>query len=225
MKYKLVASDIDGTLLNDKNEVTPSVRRAIEAAQEQGTIFTLSTGRSIKGIGRYLDLLRGNAPVITYNGALITIAQSREVILKSEMPRSAADILIKRGIAEGAIVAAWANDSLYSTDTDSAYCNFYRSLGDVETPDISELPKGDVTKIVWILPNDKVIYLQDNYIPPEGVQSKSSGANLLEFFSCSAGKDKALIFLAKYSALIFPRPSPLATTLTTAICCAPPDSV
>lgn len=198
MKYKLVASDIDGTLLNDKNEITPAVRQAIEAAQEHGTIFTLSTGRSLKGIGLYLELLKDDSPVIICNGAIIIKASSAEVIFKAEMPRSAADIIIEKGVDEGAVVAVWTDGLLYSTDTHSSYSEFYKALSNIETLPVSELPDSDVTKIVWLLPQDRVSFLQDNYVPPEGVQSRSSGPHYLEFFSVDAGKDKALRFLAEH---------------------------
>ena len=45
MQYKLLALDIDGTLLNSKREITPGVRSAIQRAVDAGVTVLLATGR------------------------------------------------------------------------------------------------------------------------------------------------------------------------------------
>ncbi|MGH2346065.1 MAG: HAD family hydrolase, partial [Chloroflexota bacterium] len=44
-KYRLVISDIDGTLLDSTSTLRPSVITAVQAARRAGIIFTLATGR------------------------------------------------------------------------------------------------------------------------------------------------------------------------------------
>lgn len=198
MKYRLIAADMDGTLLNDYGEVSAAVRTAIDAAKAQGLVFTLSTGRSMLGVEPYLDLIDGDLPVITYNGALIMTARTKRIISKSEISRSAADSVIKHGIDEGAVVAVWAGEKLFSSDTDSSYSSFYRSLTGIETIDICKLPDSDITKILYIMPSEEIQYLQKNFLPPRGVQSKASGSMFLEFFSDKAGKGRALELLAEH---------------------------
>lgn len=48
--YKIIAIDIDGTLLNDAHEITPAVRDSIKAAKEKGVKVVLCTGRPLAGI-------------------------------------------------------------------------------------------------------------------------------------------------------------------------------
>ena len=55
--YKLIAIDMDGTLLNDHHEVTEEVRDALHAAKAEGVKIVLCTGRPIGGVQRYLDEL------------------------------------------------------------------------------------------------------------------------------------------------------------------------
>jgi len=196
MPYKLIATDMDGTLLDDANEVTPAVREAIKEAQSKGVYFTISTGRPIQGVERYLDLLDGDIPVISCNGALLITARTRHILMRSEISRTSASEILERGIREGAVVAAWSGGLLYSSEAGSAYSAFYKALSNMDSLDISLLPDTDVTKIVWIMTPERVIQLQKSYVPPAGVQSKSSGEYFLEFFSSEAGKDKALGVLA-----------------------------
>ena len=195
--YKLIAADMDGTLLNDDCEINPAVYKAVDKARAAGLLFTVSTGRPIQGITKYLDILDGDVPVISCNGAILVRAVSGETLFRAEMGRSEAMEIIERGRREGAVVAAWSGGKLYSTEVGSAYSDFYKTLSNMDTLSVSELPDADVTKLVWILPSEKVLELQKSYIPPKGVQSRCSGDMFLEFFSVDAGKDKALAILAE----------------------------
>lgn len=71
MKYKFAAADMDGTLLNDSNEITPHTVKIIRQAVDKGLIFSICTGRPIQGVSRYQKQLGIQGPVITYNGAMI----------------------------------------------------------------------------------------------------------------------------------------------------------
>lgn len=51
MIYKFAAADMDGTLLNDKNEITPYTIETIRQAAAQGLIFSICTGAPHSGSG------------------------------------------------------------------------------------------------------------------------------------------------------------------------------
>lgn len=73
MSIKLIAIDLDGTLLNDNKQVTDENIAAINAASKLGVNVVLCTGRPITGIQKYLkqlELQNENEYAITYNGAL-----------------------------------------------------------------------------------------------------------------------------------------------------------
>ena len=68
MSIKLVAIDIDGTLLNEKREVTKEVKEAIAAAVAKGVSIVLCTGRPLPGVQEQLNelnLFQDNDYVIT----------------------------------------------------------------------------------------------------------------------------------------------------------------
>ncbi|MGT2711472.1 sugar-phosphatase [Streptococcus oriscaviae] len=84
MTIKLVAIDIDGTLLNSKHEITPQVYSAIQDAKKAGVHIVIATGRPISGVEKILSDLnltdRGDY-VITFNGGLVQdVGTGQEVV-------------------------------------------------------------------------------------------------------------------------------------------------
>jgi Cof subfamily protein (haloacid dehalogenase superfamily) len=68
---RLIASDVDGTLLDDDEKVTPRTRAAVVAAVQQGARFVLATGRPPRWVHPVVDAL-GFAPMtVCANGAVI----------------------------------------------------------------------------------------------------------------------------------------------------------
>jgi Cof subfamily protein (haloacid dehalogenase superfamily) len=67
----LIASDVDGTLLDDDENISPRTRSAIRAAVDAGTRFVLATGRPPRWVHPVVDAL-GFAPMaVCANGAVI----------------------------------------------------------------------------------------------------------------------------------------------------------
>ena len=71
MNIKLIAIDMDGTLLYSRNEITPRVKQAVLAAAEKGVKIVISTGRIYSSARQYTRLLGIETPIISSNGALI----------------------------------------------------------------------------------------------------------------------------------------------------------
>lgn len=88
MAIKLIAIDMDGTLLNSQHEITPAVKQAITDARAKGVHVALATGRPYIGIHRYLqelDLLQEGQYCITNNGALVQRAANGECIIENTL--------------------------------------------------------------------------------------------------------------------------------------------
>lgn len=83
MTIKLIAMDIDGTILNKQHQINPEVKTAIQKAREKGVTIALSTGRPMLGTAeqiRELALDSDNDYVISYNGSLIENIRSGQII-------------------------------------------------------------------------------------------------------------------------------------------------
>lgn len=68
---RIVALDLDGTLLNHKNEVSPATRQAIAQAVEQGVVVLPATGRALANLPAEVAQLPGIRYAITSNGASV----------------------------------------------------------------------------------------------------------------------------------------------------------
>src|SRR5690625_2859017 len=80
--YKLIAIDIDGTLLNSHEEITEQVNMTIQKAKSRGVKVVLCTGRPIGGIHSFIDTLnlKGEDDFsITFNGAFVQNNRTKEV--------------------------------------------------------------------------------------------------------------------------------------------------
>jgi 5-amino-6-(5-phospho-D-ribitylamino)uracil phosphatase len=71
VEIKLIALDMDGTLLNDEHEVSEENRKAIKEAQEKGVFVVLSTGRSLRNCQKHADSLALTSYLVTVNGSEI----------------------------------------------------------------------------------------------------------------------------------------------------------
>lgn len=82
--YKLIAIDLDGTLLNYRHEITEKVKQAINEVKKRGIKIVLCSGRPIGGIEQYIEVLNLNEEddyVIAYNGALVQNTRTKQPIV------------------------------------------------------------------------------------------------------------------------------------------------
>ncbi|UCZ55295.1 Cof-type HAD-IIB family hydrolase [Bacillus shivajii] len=68
---KLIAIDMDGTLLNNEHEISDVNRQAIKKAQEKGIYVVISTGRTRMTCGELVNSLSLSSYLITVNGSEI----------------------------------------------------------------------------------------------------------------------------------------------------------
>ncbi len=80
---RLIAIDIDGTLLDPHKRLTERTREAVWAAQAAGIIVTLATARRYGNSRQFADELGLTGPLVTYDGAL-TVAHPQRTILAQQ---------------------------------------------------------------------------------------------------------------------------------------------
>lgn len=83
MKYKLVVSDLDGTLLGNDGNVSAGTKELIQSYQRQGGIFTVATGRMEDAVKPHLNRLNVAGPAILYNGAKIIDMDQNHIIFEA----------------------------------------------------------------------------------------------------------------------------------------------
>ncbi len=94
-KIKLIASDLDGTLLTSKKEITPRLYQALKKIDEMGIYFVPSTGRPFGSLPRDVKELPFLKYVITSNGASVYDAQENYDIVQNFLTPEAVDITLE----------------------------------------------------------------------------------------------------------------------------------
>lgn len=88
MKYKLLVLDVDGTLLNEKKEITPRTQAALLKVQQMGVHIVLASGRPTNGVlplAKALELNHYGGYVLSYNGGQILNAQTGELLFEKRI--------------------------------------------------------------------------------------------------------------------------------------------
>ena len=85
MKYKLLALDVDGTLLNDENQISERTLATLIKIQQMGVRIVLASGRPTYGLlplAKQLELGTYGGYILSYNGGQIINAQNGEILFE-----------------------------------------------------------------------------------------------------------------------------------------------
>jgi Cof subfamily protein (haloacid dehalogenase superfamily) len=196
MSIRLIAVDVDGTLLNTKKQLTRAVADAIGEVKRCGFLFTIATGRDILGLRDFGDLLSPEVPVITYNGAEIRRAGSGELISSVCLSRESAKEIIGQGLNKGFSVIVWCRGVLYIGQPgvfSRGYSEMY-GIREKELTDVSELCAKGVTKVIWAGETTRIGTLEKErkLAPIPGSECCTSDPSYLEFMAEGVNKGAGL---------------------------------
>ncbi|MBP2000538.1 Cof subfamily protein (haloacid dehalogenase superfamily) [Paenibacillus shirakamiensis] len=200
--YKLIAIDIDDTLINDHKEVTPATQQALEDAVKAGVVVTLATGRAYASANKIARQTGLNVPIITYQGALVKNLLDEKVLYERYMPIDAARKLFQYCIEHDLHLQTYIDDKLYAREENQKLKD-YAGLNNTQyhiEPDFEKLIAQPTPKMLII---DEPAYL-DELIPVfkellgDGVHITKSKPNFLEFMHKEGTKGAALTFLADH---------------------------
>ena len=91
---RIIALDLDGTLLNSNKELTPGCRDALDRAAAAGIEIVPTTGRFFDGMPEFIRELPYLRYAITINGAQVLDIRQNKVVYRAELPcEQAVDIM------------------------------------------------------------------------------------------------------------------------------------
>lgn len=93
--YKLVAIDLDGTMLNQYGVVTQPTKEAILRAQEKGIEVMIASGRPIDSVKTIAKDIKSEKYFVSGNGAIIYDIQNNEIIYENTLSKAKALEIIK----------------------------------------------------------------------------------------------------------------------------------
>lgn len=172
-RYRLLALDIDGTLVNHHNELTPRTCDALREAASVGVRLVLATGRRYSRALPLVEPLRIDAPIVTAAGALIKRPHDHHTLFRAQFTGD----LLRRTIrlAEDA-----GYEAILYADTFAEGFDYYCRSIEVEHPlaieffarnvachrlwpDLLTAPPPDVFAGFCIGTRDEMLALHDRY--------------------------------------------------------------
>lgn len=96
MTYKAIVLDLDGTLTNNKKEITPITKEALMSAQQKGLRVILASGRPTYGIRPVADELSIGAYdgyVMAYNGGCVTKWADKTILFNQTLDTALVPVL------------------------------------------------------------------------------------------------------------------------------------
>ena len=199
MDYRLLAADMDGTLLNDDYAMSHRTQAAIRSWADSGRHFVPSTGRPLCAMDNMTALFEDDMPFIVYNGAMAVMHRSKEVLFSITLSPALVPEIVKLGEERGLPVAVWCKEKLYA-NKDCDPIRFYQEATNAPAKiidgaaEIDKLAEQGVTKILWMDSPERVLQHQADMQAHFGetVNCHATRPELFEFVSPKASKAAAL---------------------------------
>ncbi|MCR8636913.1 Cof-type HAD-IIB family hydrolase [Paenibacillus radicis (ex Xue et al. 2023)] len=150
--YKMLAIDIDDTLINDEKEITAGTKQALEQALAQGVTVTLATGRMYASAKQLASQLGLNVPLITYQGSLVKNAIDGKILYERSVPVEAAHYLFDYCERNDLHLQTYFDDILYAKERNEKI-EAYAALSKIPFtvyPNFKELADKPSTKLLII---------------------------------------------------------------------------
>ena len=157
MKYKLIAADLDGTLMGEDAIISPKVKDAVRRAAEKGVRFTIATGRSFDSTFSFAQELGINTPLICYQGGLIKDPWSGQVIYEQSVPLPLAQEVICFTRQRGLHLNVYTDDGHAYVESITPEANYYSRIAKAAV-----YPVGDILAFLKRKPMKFIIVLCDD---------------------------------------------------------------
>ncbi len=203
MNIRLIAIDLDGTLLNRRKEITPETREVIEAVRCDGKVsIVLTTARPPRSTLPFYKDLRLRGPMINYNGALVWMPPDGRVLLHRPIPMPIARGIIRwaRERFPNVKVSAEVGDKWYTDVYDETY---QTETAKTYSPDVigpvEDWLKRPITKLLllgrpdWLRAVDRAI--REDL--PQDVTTIQTEEFLLQIMQAGVSKQDALAAVAR----------------------------
>ena len=130
-RYRLLAIDIDGTLVNSRDELSPPAREALRRAGKAGIHVVLATGRRYSRVLHLVEPLGIEVPLVTASGALVKDPRDDRTLYRAEFQRP----VLCQSLT---IIAQCGFEPVVCADTYSEGFEYYHTRADVQSAELGE---------------------------------------------------------------------------------------
>ena len=120
----MIVLDLDGTLTNEKKEVTPHTFRALMKAQEAGVKVVLASGRPTYGIvplATQLRLKEFGGYILAYNGGRVIDCATGATVYNQELDPAVVPLLHDEAKAAGMEILTYQGEGIAATKKANKY--------------------------------------------------------------------------------------------------------
>ncbi len=124
MKYKMIVLDLDGTLTNNKKEITPRTKEALMKAQAKGVKIVLASGRPTYGImplAEELELKKNGGFILAFNGGKIIDCSDCRTIFEQKLDETLVPLLYHAAKEAGMQILTYQGEGIAATDKNDKY--------------------------------------------------------------------------------------------------------
>lgn len=204
--YKLIALDMDGTLLNEDKQVSEKNKESIKKAKELGAYVVLASGRPIDGLTSFLEelnLLGEDDYVLSYNGCLVQKTKSREVVCDVTIKGIDLKYLKKLADEAGVNIHAFSKEKGLITPKENTYTTYEANQNGIEyyINDFSDVSDDEEIIKVMMIDEPEILEAGMKKLPNEIYEKYSVAKStpfFLEFFNKEANKGSAVKLLAEH---------------------------
>lgn len=155
---QLLVLDIDGTLLNSEDIVTPVVKDAIGRARALGVEVALATGRRVGSTREVVDEIGISLPIVTFNGALVWDTAREEAIHELAFSAPVIHEIVERcqryGIAPVLLQGPEHGERIYVPEVDGTLPEYLAWFLDPRSEEVDKLPLNELAEQSGILTID-----------------------------------------------------------------------
>lgn len=166
MEYKLLAIDMDDTLLSKGITISARTQQAIKSAVAKGIKVVIATGRMHSSALPHLKDLGLKEEVITYNGALLKELKSGKTILHQPVPLDICQEIIKIVKEKDLHLNLYINDILYVNKLGFG-AEYYEKLSGIKPVLIKEDLEEFVTE-----PSTKLLIVEEDLDKVKEIQNR-----------------------------------------------------
>ncbi len=204
---KIIASDLDETLLGHTRSVSEKNRKAILAAAGAGVKFVPATGRGYRTVGKTLAeiglLDKPEEYVISFNGAAITENAGSRLLKFDGLPFARVNELFRRGQEYGFCMHIYTRDTVYVyryDDEDRAYVTGRMEVVEMKEDSIDFLKDEPLAKILYARADMDYLRKVREEVRDisDGLDVSFSSGRYLEFNRGGVNKGAGLLWLADY---------------------------
>ena len=207
--YRLIAADVDGTLVRNDKSLSDETIRAVREAYEKGLVVTACSGRAPCDLRLVTDNFGFPMVLTCCNGAIIIDDRTGKIVYQATMRKEDAISTYRKGLEEGCGIEVWTTDNILAVDSWNEFTKAYQE-GSAKKPEEVQIIGDDMSifekpilKVLWHQKTEHITPLIEKgreWIRKEGREMvcATNESFLLEFTHTEATKAMGIKAVEEY---------------------------